>query len=331
MARDENGEIRWHLDLAETAGPIIDVEAMTISLNGHLALVTFDLHFTVLDLLTRQNTAKVLWSEMLFEEGTDISARIRRRRHLAFGPPVEEGEESLGRAALVGEDVVVYQVGGRLTAAEALTGKPLWVREDISPESRLIGGDQHLVLIAPGGMTARILRGLDGETVRRLPLPLPKNQFAFDGEHLLHWTTTNQWRNLECLNLRTGKLRWKIPCPKETLLRHVGTEELALLHSNGQFLVVSKVDGLSKSMGESNPTNYGNPSKCFDWINVIYYSPNRMWPVNRACEPTRFAQSPTPRRSTGRCMRLIGSRGNFFGKPRSKINLSTYSHRSILP
>ncbi len=253
MARDENGEIRWHLDLAETAGPIIDVEAMTISLNGHLALVTFDLHFTVLDLLTRQNTAKVLWSEMLFEEGTDISARIRRRRHLAFGPPVEEGEESLGRAALVGEDVVVYQVGGRLTAAEALTGKPLWVREDISPESRLIGGDQHLVLIAPGGMTARILRGLDGETVRRLPLPLPKNQFAFDGEHLLHWTTTNQWRNLECLNLRTGKLRWKIPCPKETLLRHVGTEELALLHSNGQFLVVSKVDGLSKINGRIEP------------------------------------------------------------------------------
>ncbi len=246
LARDENGYERWYLDLGEIDGPIIELDNITLSLRGHLGVLTFKTHFAVLDLISRKHTATVLWSAPLMEGEIDIDEMLRQRQfqrnQLFRGGPITVGDH-FGWVALLSEDLIVYQSGERITAADSLTGKPRWVRENARARSRIFGDENLAVIVAPDAASAMFARADDGEMLNVAVLPALKNQVAFRGPNLIAWANRKNQQVLESRHLQTGELLWKIDCPPGTTSQKVGTDELALFQPDGKFLVVSLAKG----------------------------------------------------------------------------------------
>lgn len=250
LARDENGIERWHMDVSETNGPVLEFSDISLAISGHIGVLSFKTHFAVLDLLTRKHTAEVLWSESLMEGGVNLDELYRlqqfQRNRLIFGAGLPVVGNHIGWVTVLGEDLIVYQVGERITAADALTGKPRWIRESVRPQSRIYGDEHRLVVIAPDATSALILKTSDGEILKTRDLPEPGSHVAFDGMHLIAWITTKDQTALESRDLESGELRWKILTPSGTIADHIGTEELALFQPDGKLLVVSLTDGSQK-------------------------------------------------------------------------------------
>jgi outer membrane protein assembly factor BamB len=144
---------------------------------------------------------------------------------------------------MLSEELIVYQVGERITAADPLTGEPRWIRENARPNSRIFGDEKNLAVVAPDATSAFIARAADGEILNVVNLPEADRQVAYLGMHLIAWTTGKNQQYMESRHLASGKTHWKIACPEGTAFRKVGTEELALFQPGGKFLVVSLADG----------------------------------------------------------------------------------------
>lgn len=246
LARDENGRERWYWDLGELAANMRDYSEAQIAFHGHLAVVAFKTHFVVLDLLKREHTATLRWSKPLVDEELDDDQLFQMQRFR--GNPFNGGalivqRDHFGSVLLINDETIVYQVGERLIAADPLTGKPQWTREDLRPRCQLLGNNRHVVVIPPGGKSAFIHRATDGETVRVVPLPAAENRIAFDGENLIALKGEKLSRVLECRSLVDDEVLWSMPCFDGTKVQKVGSTELALLQSDGTLQVVALSNG----------------------------------------------------------------------------------------
>jgi outer membrane protein assembly factor BamB len=170
--------------------------------------------------------------------------QFQRNQFFGGGPAVMGNH--LGWVKLLGEELIVYQVGERITAADALTGKPRWVRDSVRRQSRIFGDRERLAVIPPDSTSVVVLKTADGEILRTRPLPIPHSQVAFHGINVIAWTTPKGQKSLESRDLETGKLRWTILCPEVKSFLKVGEEELALFELDGQFRIVSLKDGATK-------------------------------------------------------------------------------------
>lgn len=245
LARNENGVEGWHLDLGETKGPILDFDGITITIDGHLGVLSFGTHFAVLDLLKRQHTASVLWSGMLMGSEGNMEEWVQLQqiqRNRIFGGNLQAAFDSGGEVKLLGSEVVVYQVGERLTAADPLSGRTLWTRDNLQPNSRLFGDGSHLVVVAPDGGSAHVYRTTDGGSVRIVKLPGVEDLVLFEGVDLVHWNKADGKRTLVCRSLIDDETRWSIDFSARPELQKVGREHLAVLE-DGRFRVVSLADG----------------------------------------------------------------------------------------
>ena len=77
----------------------------------------------------------------------------------------------MGKVGPISDDMICYQVGTRLYAADPLTGETLWERGNMSRGSDLFGDDRHVLVVAPGARQATVLRAGDGELVGVRPMP----------------------------------------------------------------------------------------------------------------------------------------------------------------
>ncbi len=266
LARDENGDARWHLDLGETNAPILSFRNVKLFLEGHLAVLSLGTHFAVLDLLSRKHTADVLWSENLTDPALDPEMlfrmqRLRQNRIFVGGLPL--AGESLGKVGLVNANAVVYQVGERLTAADPITGEPLWVRGDIRANSNIFGDLRHLAVVSPDETSAAIYRLSDGDLVRTAELPTPQDRISVRGLDLIVRNSTADGAMLACRNLLEEKPRWQIPCPTDAPFNR------SVMTSWRSWLPMERSASFRLRMGNENsprpshPTKSENPFGCF--------------------------------------------------------------------
>jgi hypothetical protein len=143
----------------------------------------------------------------------------------------------------LGSDVLTYQVGERLTAADPIDGRTLWTRDDLPPGSRLFGDGSHLVVVAPDGGSAQIYRTTDGGLVNNVKLPEVEDLALFEGADLVYWSKDDLGQSLVCRNLVDDKIRWSIDFAPRPDLTKVDREHLAVLEKDGRFRVISLADG----------------------------------------------------------------------------------------
>jgi outer membrane protein assembly factor BamB/tetratricopeptide (TPR) repeat protein len=132
-----------------------------------------------------------------------------------------------------------------LAALDPLTGKPLWVRNDVSAHARLFGDDRHIYLVElnnAGAPTAtRAFRAQDGSAV---PVPdfaaLYQKKERITGREMLVADNQSTGLSLRLYDVLTGKDLWSQKFPSGSTVLHSEAPDLAgVLSPDGRATVVS--------------------------------------------------------------------------------------------
>jgi hypothetical protein len=158
---------------------------------------------------------------------------------------------------------VAIQRGRELSFVDTLSGKPLWVRQNIPPESEVFG-DGEILIVAPGGKSparhslrgealaagpptagdeAIVLRTRDGELLGKRKVPDAARRWATYGRQLLSWNDRGSSRQLVLKDIWADKEIELGVYPQQSKGTLVGGDSVAIYDSTGRFVVHSLVDG----------------------------------------------------------------------------------------
>ncbi|MEM9701016.1 MAG: PQQ-binding-like beta-propeller repeat protein, partial [Planctomycetota bacterium] len=84
--------------------------------------------------------------------------------------PNARGTELNGPVALSPRQVVI-RVGSSLVARDPISGEPLWRRDGLPAQTRIVGNDSVLLILAPQGDRAALLSADDGSDLALISLP----------------------------------------------------------------------------------------------------------------------------------------------------------------
>jgi hypothetical protein len=154
--------------------------------------------------------------------------------------------------------------GRELSFVDALTGQPLWVRQNVPPESDIYG-DAEVVIVAPGenqsaapastrgastagpsadgGDEALVLRTRDGELLGKVKVPRRERRWAMFGRNLLTWHDAGSSLRLVLKDVWTDKEIALGTYPNGSKGAVVGGDAVAIYDASGKFIVHSLADG----------------------------------------------------------------------------------------
>jgi outer membrane protein assembly factor BamB len=144
---------------------------------GHLLLISMGAKIFALDpWKAADKVSQTLWTKDLTEpasEGAGINVVLqinngfeRESRPNPFGP--------------VNARYASFQRRRDIVAVDPITGDPLWVRQDIPPQSEVFGDEQYLFVLSPGSDEASVYRAIDGQLLGTRHIPRPKSDDPSD-------------------------------------------------------------------------------------------------------------------------------------------------------
>ncbi|MEX0701939.1 MAG: PQQ-binding-like beta-propeller repeat protein, partial [Planctomycetales bacterium] len=243
-AHDPLGRKRWSVSIRVPQEGVRNAFANFARIHGHLIVVGFGSHFVVLDGLAAEKP-KLLWHQALHDGGQQ-SVQVNRGRLPGGGMKmvvIDQFGRQIGSLGPICDDFICYQVGGLLTAADPLTGEPLWVRRNMPRGCELFGDDEFLVAVPAGGDRGTLLRGADGEELgeRRVP-GVNERKFAA-GRRLLTHSQQPQHSQLSLIDVVTDEALWMRKFPRDIRMELVAGEELAVIDPAGRLEILSLADG----------------------------------------------------------------------------------------
>ena len=254
--------------------------------DGHLLLINTGFQVLAINTLRPDNRTKaVVWREDLIDP-----VQLQMQQMMGFGgfqqdrrdnPWGEIRNEFSGFGNQPGAGMspvidggVAIQRGRELSFVDALTGKPLWVRQNIPPESDVYG-DGELLIVAPGnsaragrslrGQTSRdaatagedalVLRTRDGELLGRRKIPADDRRWTTLGRNLLTWNDRGGSRQLVLKDVWADKEIELGVYPNRSKGTIVGGDSVAIYDAEGKFVVHSLVDGRKLIEAPVEPDN----------------------------------------------------------------------------
>src|SRR5690606_5046808 len=204
------GTPRWRVQLSTSSGSQRTFYApmLRAQVAGHLIVVHRGNEFIALDTTVAEKDgendgARVLWDTDLtvnFPGAVNVGSytqmleqRPGRFPRLKANDPYNGGFAELG---LVTPGIVCFHKLQTLHAVHPLTGKLLWKRFDVRPDSKVFGDDDVVLVAAPQGNEAVVLRTLDGREVGRCQLPDESHRIATLGRCILTWQQGQQTTRL---------------------------------------------------------------------------------------------------------------------------------------
>lgn len=266
FARDHLARQRWRLSRAASGRQPQQVFGEVpagmhrVHLFDHLIGWSTGADFLIAaDLEAEEAAPKILWHDSLVPPGTDPSefanhvilrrGAIARRRMFVNPATQQRGGELVG----ITRSAVVFHNGRKLVAAEPLTGKLLWSRNDLPAGNLAISAadDQAISLIeaARAGDAAapmvRRLRAIDGEPLPAVPSPRGVVQWIGGSRvlHLVPGKTPDLPRSLELLDLDRGEPVWQADIAAKSVLRSWNQSEVYVLEENRRLSLRDLADG----------------------------------------------------------------------------------------
>jgi outer membrane protein assembly factor BamB len=244
QVRDALGRIQWKLPLESPVWPG-QVQLNRVWTRDHLLLALIGNELLAIDRLgtSEKPGPRLLWQLGLVEGSMPGSVQrgvvdLRRRR--GAGPVVPE---QIGVVGPLSYDHVSYLRGRKLTVAEPLTGKPLWVRDGLVPGSGLFGDDELLFVSPPGVQEALVFRTLDGsfEGTRRLPPAAMWLETV--GRRIPLWGKPLDRQILALRDAWTGQDAWSRDFSPGSAVSLVELDEALVLEPSGMLSIVRMSDG----------------------------------------------------------------------------------------
>lgn len=238
-ATDAEGHVRWRLS-ADTVGSINPgLSGMSAYVYGRLMVVLLGDRFVVLDALSTKRVPPVLWTRSLFEPtpGT-TQVMLPRLRVFADGRVIDPYGRLMGTVGVVSGEQIVYQQGTKLTAADLLTGEPLWVRNNVSRGSLVFGDNDYLFVESPQTNQAFILRASDGEQLGTKALPDVDQRIATHGRKILCWTKVPAGNRLQWIDVLSDQAEWSLQFDFGSAVTVLQEEIVAVMQPDGGFTVL---------------------------------------------------------------------------------------------
>ena len=233
-ATDSTGKERWKLPSKSTSYAYY---GNSVRVHGHLMVLTLGNRFVVLDTLTPNGEPKTLWSRNLYEAPTGkvMNARIQVRRVVMIGGRqrmIVNGPngQTLGMVGPVSGEMIVYQVGKKLFAADPLTGDVLWQRSLSQEGCKLFGDRHHILAVPPQSPTqALVFRAVDGEKVGQRTILDVNSQLVTNGRNVLNWRRSGNNQLLSYTDVFTNKVLWQKQFSENAKVTLVKGNEVAVL------------------------------------------------------------------------------------------------------
>jgi outer membrane protein assembly factor BamB len=276
VGRDELGRESFRLVLNEASrygGYFFGYNANHAVVDGHLLVMNTGFQVLAINTLRPdKRTGAVVWREDVvdlvqlqmqqmmglggFNGGQNTNPWGQRRM-----APTNYGSQPAPAISPIIDGGVAILRGRELSFVDALTGQPLWVRQNVPPESEIYG-DSEVLIVAAGGNSAAdgstgsqagrsagsqeealVLRTRDGELIAKVKAPPPERRWATHGRNLLTWHDRGRTRQLVLKDLWTDKEIVLGTYPATSRGTTVGGDAVAIYDASGKFVVHSLIDG----------------------------------------------------------------------------------------
>jgi len=276
------GTEQWRTPLVDAGStPTLryDLKRLHARACGHLLLVSTGYSIVAVDPLgsTTGGGPKLLWRRETPDVRLTPDAIYQIQiRQAALGNPFSYNMSSrpaIGALGPVTRRYVCFQQGGKLTAADPLTGETLWVQRYVAPGGFLFGDDQYVFALAPDKDEAAVYRALDGEPLgkRKVPrvkmaaslppgvahgnfVPFAQDCLATLGRRVLLWQMSDGRFQLQLFDAWEQKPVWP---PREFTARAkvcvAGRDAVGVFEPDGRFVLVALPDGRTIVDTKLNP------------------------------------------------------------------------------
>ena len=285
-ARDESGRQRWTINARKPNNNgrrvFSSYYGNSIRAHGHLLVAVLGNRFVVIDALAK--SPKILWQRDLYEVpfGQAFNAGVVRQQIIRVGGRMkwvitDPNGNPLGKVGPITNDMIVYQVGKTVFAADPLTGDVLWKRSAVERGSRLFGDDRHVFVVPPRASSALALRGSDGEQLGTRPVAAKTESKATRGRHELTWRISGRKYLLTMTDVWTKNILWQRQFETSAKIELVEGDEVAVVElTKGRLTILALKDGATRADAKINPDpnlNYFMVRRSKERYVMLSYSP----------------------------------------------------------
>ncbi len=215
VGRDSANRIQWQAQQPFDDEVFPAQTGRTAQVRGRYAIMNLGNRFLVLDTVAAPGTdrmaARLLWQQVLYDRRVDqdLTPATGQAPSVIGGTPAkfqltDSSGRRLGKAAIINDEVIGYQIGSRLFAAELPTGESLWSFEGLPPGCDLSGDEQVLVATAPDSGEAFVFDVLDGRLLARRE-NVQGVRLTTIGRNRLTWSAETKECELHLLDTVTGR------------------------------------------------------------------------------------------------------------------------------
>ncbi len=252
VARDSLGRVQWQskLPFDEQSGPHV-VGNSAIWHGRWLVLILGD-RFQVLDTISPEGTTdlspRLLWQHVLFDPRLEqvVTPVPAQQSTPIQGSPTSFAMTSsgrrLGRAVIIGDDVLCYQMGTRLVAAELDSGETLWTFDGLPTGCEISGDDRAIVVTPVDGREVIVFSTLDGRLLARREIGSAK-WLTSVGRNLLTWSSSERTCELHLTDAHSGANLLKEQFTNGSLPCLSLRDSVAVLEPSGRLRLWNLVDG----------------------------------------------------------------------------------------
>lgn len=261
VIRDADGVERQRVTLVEPAQRrhVNQMNPMVSHLRaiGHLLIVSMGHEIVAIDTLSDgPSKAKILWRHDLTDTlmGMNGLQNIHPRVvQMPWGVPrfmaADGNGRAIGATGPATTKYVSYLRQRSLYLVDPLTGKTLWVRNDVDPGSDLFGDEEYLFVTPTNNGTGErtwVLRVADGEKVKEVRLSRAEQRVAAYGRRLLTWAPENGKMTIKLVDAFEEKTIWSQTFTPDARLWPIGSDEIAVFTRAGKLAVLNVADGAKR-------------------------------------------------------------------------------------
>ena len=225
---------------------------MHAKIEGHLILLTIGYDLLAIDMLRGSSDPNeaILWREHLVRSNTNSRSTTPLRTRSSMNPwggrqyvAIDHAGNQIGITGAINAQGVYYQKMNQLICADPITGKPIWIRDDVTPGSAIYSDDQHVLVVSSRNEPSELYNATDGTLLKTRPRKPGETLWRSFGTKALVYRTTGNSIGLSYRDLLSDEDLWKQEFPVGTRGVLLENSELAVFQLDGTFKILDIVSG----------------------------------------------------------------------------------------
>jgi len=235
---------------------------MHAKIEGHLILLTIGYDLLAIDMLRGSSDPNeaILWREHLVRSNTNSRSSPPLRTRSTMNPwggrqyvAIDSSGNQIGITGTINAQGVYYQKMNQLICADPITGKPIWIRDNVTPGSAIYSDDQHVLVVSSRNEPSELFNATDGTLVQTRPRKPGETVWRSFGTKALVYRTTGNIIGLYYRDLLSDQDLWKHEFPVGTRGVLLENSELAVFQQDGKFRILDIASGQVKLETQCEP------------------------------------------------------------------------------